>query len=121
LDHLVVVEDEVIIGVFIREALRDKGFSVAVASDAEESLPLFQTETAAAIIDVGLPQISGDRLAQQLRQLRPQLPIVLTTGYDHQIYETMFAGDELVRILGKPFDEFELLASLESLNVRPQE
>lgn len=115
--RIVIVEDEILIGVFVQEALRDAGFSVDFAADAKTSLLLFEIAADAAVIDVGLPDLTGDQLIQQLRQAAPSLAIVLTTGYDHHRYEALFASDPRIRILGKPFDAPQLVDALSDLHV----
>jgi DNA-binding response OmpR family regulator len=115
--RIVIVEDEILIGVFVQETLRDAGFSVDFAADAKSCLSLFDRAADAAVIDVGLPDLTGDQLTQQLRQVAPSLPIVLTTGYDHHLYEALFASDERIRILGKPFDAPQLVDALSDMHV----
>jgi DNA-binding response OmpR family regulator len=116
---LLVVEDEEVVGLFLKEELTDAGFLVRLASDAAAGLRAIeeQTDIGAAIIDVGLPDQNGDTLARQCHGQRPTLPIILTTGYDEHPFEQAFATNPYVRVLGKPFDTQRLLLRLEELAV----
>jgi CheY-like chemotaxis protein len=71
----------------------------------------------AAVIDIGLPEQTGDQLARRLREQFPALAILLTTGYDQHSFVRMFATDERINVLGKPFDGPDLLGALTALNV----
>jgi DNA-binding response OmpR family regulator len=116
---LLIVEDEEVVGLFLKEELTDAGFLVRVAGDATAAWKAVEEETdiAAAIIDVGLPDQSGDELARRCHGRRPTLPIIVTTGYDEHLFEQAFAMNPYVRVLGKPFDTPRLLLRLEALGV----
>ena len=115
---LVIVEDEEIISLFLREALCDAGFSVRAFSEATPAMRSITDPTVhAAVIDVGLPDMLGDEFTRQWHLHRPALPVILTTGYDEQHYQEAVATDPYVRVLGKPFDIPNLLVRLEEFGV----
>lgn len=115
---VIVVEDEEVIGMFIREALLEVGFSVRSFSEAATALQSLEDPAVeAAVIDVRLPGALGDELTRHCHRRRPTLPIILTTGYDEQNYRDAFMADLYVRVLGKPFDIPRLLLRLEELGI----
>ena len=115
---LLVVEDEEVIGLSLRDSLGEAGFGVQLFSDAAAVLASIDRITiVAAIIDVGLPGMRGDDLARHCRARLPALPIILATGYDERLYATSVAADPLLTVLGKPFDTPRLLIRLEELGV----
>jgi CheY-like chemotaxis protein len=72
------------------------------------------------VTDVVMPGLSGTELAARVHQVRPDLPIVLMTGYSPA--ELLARGLEVShgRILTKPFSQEELLARVgEALGVKP--
>jgi DNA-binding response OmpR family regulator len=114
----VVVEDEEVIALSLRDSLRDAGFDVQLFSDGTAVLTsIGRIAIAAAIIDVGLPGMRGDDLARHCRARLPTLPIILTTGYDERRYASAVASDTRLAVLGKPFDVPRLLIRLEELGV----
>ena len=116
--RILVVEDEIIIAIFVREELRDAGFEVAMHEDAESALMAFKAgEFVAAIIDVGLPGGSGVDLVHHLRQTSNDLPIVVATGADTAPLDAAFRSDRMLCVLPKPYDGTSLLACLKSLHV----
>ena len=115
---LLVVEDEVVIGLSLQASLDEAGFAVQLFSNAADVLASIDPFTiAAAIIDVGLPGMRGDELGRHCRARSPALPIILTTGYEQQRYASSVAADPLLAVLEKPFDTPRLLIRLEEFGV----
>ncbi len=65
--------------------LEDMGFEVEItgsAAAAKNKLAFLEGRVDAAIVDLGLPDATGDSLVRELRTLYPTLPIVISSGYD---------------------------------------
>jgi CheY-like chemotaxis protein len=116
--RILVVEDEVIVGLALREELQDLGVRVVVQNDAESAMQnLAEADFDAAIIDVALPGMSGDAFARECRRLFPHMPIVLATGmHQHQI-RALFDIDAKMEILEKPHEFNAVKACLEKLGI----
>jgi DNA-binding response OmpR family regulator len=124
LSNILVVEDELVTGMFIREALQAAGFRVELTASAEEARQRFETVTAdfdAAIIDVGLPGARGDELVQEIRERRPDLPIIIATGLTETVLIERLASDPKLLTIDKPYDSHVLVAALAVFDVRPIE
>lgn len=115
--RILLVEDELLVALSLREALTEAGFEVDFAN-------LGRTVTEhrcgarwdAALVDMCLPDQSGEAVVRYLRHHQPMLPIILTTGLETP--EThLFASDHDLTILAKPFEEKALLELLRSLLV----
>lgn len=122
LTNILVVEDEHLIGLFIQDALGEAGFHVELTATANEARQRFRISAAdfgATIIDVGLPDDPGDELAEEIRRIRPDLPIIIATGLRENVFAERFAGDPKVRAIGKPYDGPMLLLTLATLDVHP--
>ena len=81
---VLVVDDEVLIRLMMADALRDAGYSVIEAADAEEALSLIAAAVPVDLVvtDVRMPgPVDGLDLARTVRQLRPTLPIVVSSGH----------------------------------------
>jgi CheY-like chemotaxis protein len=88
--------------------LEDLGHTVLQAASAREALALIQSghEIDLVLTDHAMPEMTGVELARRLRQLRPDLRLVLTTGYaDLSANHTAELG---IPRLAKPFDQDEL-------------
>ena len=69
-----------------------------------------QNDVDAAVLDVLMPGISGDAVAERLRQIVPGLPVLLMTGADGD-----FAAGSGLPILRKPFPQDELVDAVRKL------
>jgi CheY-like chemotaxis protein len=118
---VLIVEDEIIVSFFMRTLFEERGLQVAVAETAAEALELINSlgpKLSTAIIDVGLPDTSGDQLVAPIRALLPELPIVIATGFSETEFGRRFQQDARVRVIGKPFDAPQLWQVLGTLDDR---
>ena len=80
---ILVVEDEMLIRLYVADTFRDEGFQVVEASDGAEAIKRLQEGVAidAVFTDVTLPgQPDGFGIARWVRTNRPGTPVVLTSG-----------------------------------------
>jgi DNA-binding response OmpR family regulator len=119
---ILIVEDEVLVRMFAVDALEDEGFKVeesASAAEAIAKLQALQGRIAAAIIDLGLPDRSGDHVAAEMRAFRSDLPILIASGRSERELRERFVMDGRIGIVVKPFTGPMLLDALEKLGVKP--
>ena len=114
--RVLVIEDEVDLQADIRQRLETEGYIVDTSGEGNEGL-FFATEYPldAAIIDIGLPGISGIEIIQRLREQGHTLPVLILTARSRwqQKVEGLEAGAD--DYLVKPFQMEELLARLKAL------
>jgi signal transduction histidine kinase len=107
---VLVVEDDAEVRVYSAEILRDLGFDVREAKNAAEAMAILRgtTELVLLFSDVGLPGVTGAELAEESLKLRPNLKVLLTTGYvqDSTIERCRFVYG--IQVLPKPFTRAEL-------------
>lgn len=116
--RVLVVEDEILVRMMIAESLRERGFKVEEAGTAEEALALFRAAPrsfAAVVLDLGLPDRRGDALAVELRALRPEIPVLVASGYGEAAVDQGLRGQARLALLAKPFDVATLEAALARL------
>ena len=95
----------------LRATLEDAGYHVLTASSGLAAIAsLEHHDVDVAVLDVLMPGISGDAVAQRLRQLQPQLPVLLMTASDEG-----FATATGLPVLHKPFPQEALLAAVRRL------
>ena len=107
---VLVVDDEPVVAAAIRLVLGAEGLEVAAAPDAESALAHPALATCRLVIcDLMLPGQSGLEALQEMRARRPQLPIVMITGYATPAQEELALAAGATAFLPKPFDDSELL------------
>ncbi len=114
--RILVIEDEQLLREQLQLRLQQQGYAVDVASDGEEGLFLaMEHPFDAAVIDLGLPKLSGIEVIQQLRSQGSALPILILTArsrWEEKVEGLEAGGDDY---LAKPFHIEELLARLRAL------
>lgn len=114
--RLLVVEDESALQSQIQKLFADRHWTVDVAADGKEGLYLGREYAYdVAIVDLGLPLMSGLEVIQTWRKEENPLPILVLTARDHwqQKVEGLEAGAD--DYLTKPFHPEELLARVNAL------
>jgi CheY-like chemotaxis protein len=101
-----VVDDEVLISMFLGEKLEEMGFEVATAGNADEALAIVNAKGAftVAFIDLGLPGRSGLELIAELKISHPQLPVVIASGYGLMAARDVDDNNRAPVVLSKPYD-----------------
>lgn len=114
--RVLIVEDDNDLRELLQKRLRDEGFAVDVTTDGTEGL-YYATEYPIdlAIIDLGLPGMSGIEVIQKTREAGKQYPILILTarGQWQDKVEGLEAGAD--DYLVKPFQSEELLARMRAL------
>ncbi|MGH0028416.1 MAG: response regulator [Myxococcota bacterium] len=110
--HILVVDDEPSLLRIVSRVLREEGYDVRTAPDSQAALRVVKDgrhRIDLLLTDVVMPRISGMELAREAAKLRPELPVVLMTGYlDHPSLSHTELPDG--PLLSKPFPPAELLA-----------
>jgi len=91
------VDDEKPLALLGQEILQELGYVVECKTDVDEALAAMHANPAAfdlVITDLTMPKMTGTDFAQKLLEIRPDLPIILTTGYSASL------TGERVRVLG---------------------
>ena len=82
LRKVLVVDDDPVVGKSFDRVLSAKGYAVITAGDAQEALSKLDAEDYDVVFtDIKMPGMSGLEMAEQVKQRRPWLPVVIVTGY----------------------------------------
>ena len=114
--RLLIVEDEVLLAAQVDRFLRESDFVVDMASDGEEGLYYAREfDYDAAVIDLGLPKLTGIELIRTLRREGNRVPVLILTArsdWRDKVGGLEAGADDY---LTKPFHMEELLARLKVL------
>jgi len=112
---ILVVDDEAHIRAGAAQALEHAGFTVLTAADGREAVAVFRQHAEAVravLLDLTMPNMDGAATARELRQIRPDVRIVLTSGYTAEEATRQFTERELVGFLQKPYGLKDLTAAV---------
>lgn len=119
--QILVIEDEKRVADLIKKGLEEQGYSVDQASDGlNGKKKALAMDYDTIIMDIILPGINGIDLCKEIRQVKPDIPIIMLTalGTTDDKVEGLDAGAD--DYLVKPFEFKELLARIRSTTKRRQ-
>ncbi len=108
---ILVVDDERLVRDVVAAALKQQGFEVLLAVDGVEGVEMFREQTepiACVILDVKMPRMGGEEALVELRKIRPDVLVLLTSGYPEEDAAERFVGSDLAGFIQKPFSIREL-------------
>jgi CheY-like chemotaxis protein len=111
---VLVVEDDDQVRDYAVEVLREAGFAVLSARDADEALRLLENDGAIEVLftDVLIPGgIDGFELARQAREMHPRLAVVYATGFA-EAADQLAPAHAVDRLLRKPYSAEQLEAEV---------
>jgi signal transduction histidine kinase/ActR/RegA family two-component response regulator len=110
---ILVVDDELLVAQTAAGMLEALGFEVQMALSCEEALALARKKNyGCAVIDIRMPRIDGWTTLRRLRELCPELPAVMMTGYSNQARATELVAKFRVGMLYKPFEAGDLVTAI---------
>ncbi len=94
---ILIVEDNGEVGRFAESLFSELGHSVTLATSGEDALELTRKQHFDIVFsDVVMPGMGGLRLAEQLAEEKPDLPVVLATGYSQEIAQSGSGGRAVI-------------------------
>jgi CheY-like chemotaxis protein len=112
------VDDEAPIVDLARQYLGSLGYDVTTRQSPVEALQLFRNDPNRfdlVVTDMTMPLLTGDELATQMLSIRPDLPIVLCTGYSRRMSEEKAERLGIRAFVMKPFTRRELAETVRNV------
>jgi PAS domain S-box-containing protein len=114
---ILVVEDEEGVREVAERMLQDIGFETIGAEDGRHALALMKEvgdRVTAVLLDLSMPRMGGAETFRRLREMKPELPILMMSGYTEQVVAPQFnnSGPGTTGFLQKPFLAEDLIAVL---------
>ncbi len=113
-----VVDDEETVRTAVRNALEKFGFQVLTADDGRQGIEAFRAhadEIAVVLLAIKLPQQSAEEVFAEIRGMRSDVPVILSSGWGEQAVTEPFAGQDRVGFLKKPYRLVSLREKLREL------
>lgn len=115
---ILVVDDEESVLTVAQRALELRGFSVLTAKDGLKGVELFQQHSGnirLVLLDMTMPLMDGEEAFSEIKKIKSDTPIVLSSGYTEQETTNRFRGKDLGGFIQKPYRPIELVKKIKAL------
>jgi PAS domain S-box-containing protein len=117
-EHILLVDDEVLVIQMGQQMLERLGYKVTTSSNSLEAAELFEKDPGRfdlVITDMTMPELTGDRLAKMITTIRPDIPVILYTGYSNRLDRETIADAGIRAILYKPLVKNDLADTIRNV------
>ena len=108
---VLLVEDELSLRLVTAKLLAKRGFRVIEAADGASAIQMLRIHRAAVgviILDVTLPEMSGSKIFDELRLIKPDVNVIVTTAHSRETVTMEFGTREIQGFIRKPYQVDEL-------------
>ncbi len=112
---ILVADDEKMVREVAQSALERSGYRVLLARNGREAVDLFRlhaSEITAVVLDLAMPVMGGDEALPQLREIRRDIPVLITSGYGEMLVTQRLHESE--PFIQKPFTADELARNVDT-------
>jgi len=102
---VLLVDDEETVRGIGKEMLQELGFTTITANDGREAVDIFKTtrEIDFVVLDLTMPHMDGEQCFRELKQLKPDVKVIISSGYNEQEVTQKFVGKGLAGFIQKPY------------------
>jgi two-component system cell cycle sensor histidine kinase/response regulator CckA len=111
---VLVIDDEEMVRKIAAEMLESLGFDTMTAADGHEALEMFrkhQDQIAIVLLDLTMPIMSGEEVFEEIKRIKGDVSVVLSTGYTALDAMARFEGKDLAGFIQKPY-KYEVLGKI---------
>lgn len=113
--NILVVDDDEVIRALFTETLGELGHRVIAVGTGYEGLELVrQRDFDMVFLDLKMPGMDGAELFRQIKTIKPNLPVVIITGYPDSDMMARALANGPFGVMNKPFSESDILAAVNS-------
>ena len=115
---VLVVEDEDSIRELASAILGRVGLTVLTAADGNQAVEVFRAhagEIQAVLLDLTIPGMDGVEVFHRMKEIRPEVKVILCSGYDAQEVGARLRGDNPNAFLRKPYGPGELVERVKAV------
>lgn len=112
---ILVVDDEAMVLHAAQAMLQDAGYEVVLAENGDIAIRIVRergAELDCVLLDLLMPGTSGEKVFLELRDIRADLPVIISSGYSHKKMSSFFPDGEVARFIKKPYDLDQLLRAV---------
>ncbi len=113
-----VADDEKMVRVVSGRMLESLGFKVLTAVDGHDAVNVFRKHSeqiVCILLDLTMPNLDGEQAFHEIRRIRSDVPVVLSSGYNMQDATQCFVGKGLAGFIQKPYDQSTLRETMKEV------
>ncbi len=117
-ERILFVDDEPVLGKMGKQLLESLGYKVEIRTNRIEALELFRKQPDRfdlVVTDMTMPNITGENLAVELMNIRPDMPVILCTGFSKNIDEKKAMALGIRAFISKPVLKHEIAETIRSV------
>jgi PAS domain S-box-containing protein len=115
---ILVVDDEYAVRQLVTAALERRGYAVLLAENGLEAVKIFQeraAEITGVLLDMAMPVMSGEEAFRRIRDIRPDVPVLVTSGYSELATREHFGDSDRISFIQKPYTVQQLTEKITAL------
>ena len=114
---VLLVDDEETVRGIGKEMLQELGFTAITANDGRDAVDIFKSTPSIdiVILDLTMPHMDGEQCFRELRQLKPDVKVIMSSGYNEQEVTQKFVGKGLGGFIQKPYRLSALKEAMQKL------
>lgn len=116
-EHVLLVDDEEIVLVILKKMLKKYGYEVTTVQRSKKALEYFKSHPDLydlVITDQLMPEMDGTDLSKKMLEIRPDIPIILMTGYSKSVALDVLEKVGIKAFLIKPIVDDDLVKAIDS-------
>jgi signal transduction histidine kinase len=114
-EHVLLVDDEGALADIGKRSLESLGYAVDAKTSSIEALELFKSapeQFDVVVSDMMMPKISGKKLAEEIARIRPDIPVIICTGFSENVLVKEGDASGIRAVLVKPLMAHELATGI---------
>jgi DNA-binding NtrC family response regulator len=103
---VLLVDDDAHVRTVSELLLRSIGFEVITVDGGHDAIREFERraeDVRVVVLDVTMPDLGGDQVLKELRKRRPDVPVLLCSGYSEEEMSERFSPEDMATFLQKPY------------------
>ncbi|MBU2480663.1 MAG: response regulator, partial [Proteobacteria bacterium] len=117
-ENILFVDDEPVIGRLQKQLLERLGYHVVVKTSSKDALEFFTADPQSfqlVITDMTMPEMTGDKLSRAIKDIRPDIPIILCTGFSEKVNAQTAPDLPIDAFLMKPVETKKMAQTIRNL------
>ena len=114
--HILIVDDEEAVAAFLQDFLQSYGYKITSTTSSKKAIELLEAspeEYDLVVTDQTMPEMTGVEMIKHLFEIRPDIPVILCSGYSEQVDEAQALSLGCAKYMSKPINNQDLIEAIQ--------